>query len=53
MHSVKWECKNWIVYFKKLGNVHLIHLIVEKLDAFNFHQFFATVITNFKLTCEI
>ena len=23
------KCKNWIVYFKKIDNFHLIHLIVE------------------------
>ena len=26
-----------IVYFKKFDNFHLIHLIVKKLDVFNFH----------------
>ena len=40
MDSIKWKCKNWIVYFKKFDNFHLIHLIVEKLDVFNFHPFF-------------
>ena len=53
MDSIKWKCKNWIVYFKKFDNFHLIHLIAEKLDVFNFIQFFAIVITNFTLTCEI
>ena len=38
--SVKWKCKNWIVYFKKFDNFHLIHLIVKKLDVFNFHPNF-------------
>ena len=36
MDSIKWKFKNWIVYFKKLDNFHLIHLIVKKLDAFIF-----------------
>ena len=40
MDSIKWKHKNWIVYFKKFGNFHLIHLIVEKLDQFNFHSIF-------------
>ena len=54
MDSIKWKCKNWIVYFKKFDNFHLIHLIVEKLDVFKFHPFFfSIVITNFTLTCEI
>ena len=53
MDSIKWKCKNWIVYFKKFDNFHLIHLIVEKLDMFNFHPIFSIVITNFTLTCEI
>ena len=35
MDSIKCKCKNWIVYFKKLDNFHLFHLIVEKLDVFN------------------
>ena len=47
MKSIKWKCKNWIVYFKKLDNFHLIPLIVEKLDVF------IIVTTNFTLTCEI
>ena len=47
MNSIKWKCKNWIVYFKKLDNFHLIPLIVEKLDVF------IIVTTNFTLTCEI
>ena len=46
MDSIKWKCKNWIVYFKKIDNFHLIYLIVKKLDVFNFHQLFAIVITN-------
>ena len=57
MNSIKWKCKNWIVYFKKFDNFHLIHLIVKKLDVFNFHPIFlllfsltAIVIT---ITCEI
>ena len=41
------------MYFKKFDNFHLIHLIVEKLDMFNFHPIFSIVITNFTLTCEI
>ena len=40
MDSIKWKCKNWIDYFKKFENFHLIHLIVEKVDVFNFHPFF-------------
>ena len=36
MDSIKWKCKNWIVYFKKIENFHLIHLTEEKLDVFNF-----------------
>ena len=40
MDSVKWKYKNWIVYFKKLDNFHIFRLIAEKLDMFNFHQFY-------------
>ena len=40
MDSVKWKHKNWIVYFKKLDNFQLFHLIVEKLDLFNFLPIF-------------
>ena len=40
MDSIQRKCKNWIVYFKKLGSFHLFHLIVEKLDVFNFHPIF-------------
>ena len=31
MDSIKWKYKNWVVYFKKFENFHLIHLIAEKL----------------------
>ena len=24
MGSIKWKCKNWIVYFEKFDNFHLI-----------------------------
>ena len=53
MDSIKWKCKNWIVYFKIFDNFHFIHLIVEKLNVFNFHPIFSIVITNFTFTCEI
>ena len=46
MDSIKRKCRNWIVYFKKIANFHLIHLIKEKLDVFNFHPFFSIVITH-------
>ena len=49
MDSIKWKCKNWIVYFKKLDNFHLFHLVVEKLDMFNFYSIFSIVITNFTI----
>ena len=32
MDSIKWKCKNLIVYFENFDNFHLFHLIVEKLD---------------------
>ena len=32
--------ENWMVYFKKFDNLHLIHLIVKKLDVFNIHPIF-------------
>ena len=41
MDSIKWKCKNWIVYFKNFYNFHLIHLIIEKSDVFNFHPIFS------------
>ena len=50
MGSVEWKCKKWILYFKIFGNFHLIHLIVEKMDVFNFHPIFCYVVTNFTLT---
>ena len=53
MDSIKWKCKNWIVYLKIFDNFHFIHLIVEKLNVFNFHPIFSIVITNFTFTCEI
>ena len=53
MDSIKWKWKNWIVYFKKIDNFHLIHLIVEKLECSTFIQFFSIVITNFTLAYEI
>ena len=53
MDSIKWKCKNWIVYFKKFDNFHFIYLIVEKLDVFNFHPTYSIDIPNFTLTCEI
>ena len=40
MDSIKWKCKNWVVYCRKLDNFHLFHLLVEKLDVFNFHPMF-------------
>ena len=40
MDSVKWKCKNWKVYFKKFDNFHLIRLIEEKLNVFNFDPIF-------------
>ena len=41
MDSIKWKRKNWIVYFKKCENlIVFIHLIVKKLDVFNFHPIF-------------
>ena len=40
MNSIKWKCKNWIVYFKKIDIFHPIHLIVEELDVFNFCRIF-------------
>ena len=47
MDSIKLKCKNWIVYFKKFGNFHLIHLIVKKRSTCStFMQFFAIVVTN-------
>ena len=46
MDSIKWKCKNWIVYFKKFDNFHLIHLIVEKLDVFNFHPIWTCFLKN-------
>ena len=33
MDSIKWKCKNWIFYFRKLDNFH-------KLDLINFHPNF-------------
>ena len=53
MNSIKLRCKNWIVCFKKFDSFHLIHLIVEKFDVFNFHPTFSIAITNFSPTCEI
>ena len=53
MDSIKWKCKNWIVYFKKFDNFHLFHLIVEKLEVLTVIQFCSIVITNVTLTCEI
>ena len=53
MDLIKWKCKNWREYFKKLDNFHLFPLIVEELAVFNFHPVFSIVITNFTLTCEI
>ena len=57
MDSIKWKCKNWIVYFKKFDNFHLIYLIVKKLDVFNFHPFFCYCLSLIAivntLTCEI
>ena len=47
MDPIKWKCKNWIVYFKKLDNFHLFHLNEEKLDMFNFHPIFSIVIIDF------
>ena len=44
MDSIKWKCKNWIVYFKKFHNFHLIYLIVKRLDVFNFHPIFVIII---------
>ena len=46
MDSIKWKCKNWIVYFKKIDNFHLIHLIVKMLDVFKFRPIAIIVITN-------
>ena len=46
MDSIEWKCKNWILYFKKSDNFHLIHLIVKKLDKFIFHPLFCYCITN-------
>ena len=40
MNSIKWKCKNWIVYFRKLDNFHHFHLIVETLDVFYSHPIF-------------
>ena len=40
MDLIKWKCRNWIVHFKKFDNFYFIHLIVEKLDVFNFHPNF-------------
>ena len=40
MDSIKWKCKIWVVYFKKLDNFQDFHLIVDKLDVFNFDSFF-------------
>ena len=40
MDSIKWKCKNWMVYFKKFDIFHLINLIVKKLEEFNFHPVF-------------
>ena len=49
-----WKCKNRIAHFKKFDIFYLFHLIVEKLDVFNFHPFFfSNFINNFTLTCEI
>ena len=45
MYSIKWKYENWIVYFKKFDNFNLIHLIVEKLDVFNFQPFFSLCYT--------
>ena len=45
MYSVKWKYENWIVRFKKFDNFNLIHLIVEKLDVFNFQPFFSLCYT--------
>ena len=53
MDLIKWKCKNWIVYFKQFDNFHLIHLIIEKLDVFNFHPiFYYCYFTNFTVTWE-
>ena len=40
MDSNKWKCKTWIVYLKIFDYFHLMDLIVEKLDVFNFHPIF-------------
>ena len=53
MDSIEWKFKNWIVYFKKFDNFHLIQFIVEKLDVSTFIHSFAIVITNFTLAYEI
>ena len=53
MDLIKWKCKNWIVYFNQFDNFHLIHLIIEKLDVFNFHPiFYYCYFTNFTVTWE-
>ena len=41
------------MYFKKFYDFNLIHLIVEKLNVFNFRSVFCYCYTNFTLTCEI
>ena len=40
MDLFKWKCKNWIVYFKRFDKFYLTHLIVKKLDVFNFNSIF-------------
>ena len=52
MGSIKWKCKNWILYFNKIDKFQLYHLIVEKLDVFNFNPVFS-IVTNFTLASEI
>ena len=46
-----------IGYYNNLDNFHVVHLIVETLDRFNFHstfiQFFSVVITNFTLLQDL
>ena len=43
--------------YNNLDNFHVVHLIVETLDRFNFHstfiQFFSVVITNFTLLQDL
>ena len=40
-----WKCKNRIAHFKKFDIFYLFHLIVEKLDVFNFHPFFFLILS--------